>query len=341
MIDPRQGDFQNADTGLHSGAVDPTTASIQLRVHSIERVADPILAIELRGLDTAPLPPFSAGAHVPLHLPNGLVRSYSLTNSQDERERYVIAVGRDAKTRGGSRFIHDQLRVGDLIAAGVPRNNFPFEEKADQSVFIAGGIGVTPYLSMIRRAVQLQRPWELHYCARSKSSAAFLDELASLTTKHGRLITRFDDELRGEYIDLGRLIAGGAPNAHFYCCGPEPMLAAFRSAAAVLPSTQVHFEYFTQAEEAERTGGFTVRLARQNRSIYVSPGQTILEALHAAGIDAPSACREGVCGTCEVRVLEGTPIHRDSVLSPEEHAGNQTMMICCSGSQTPFLTIDM
>jgi len=321
--------------------VDASENTIALKVCSIRRIAEAVIAIELRGAGSTLLPPFSAGAHIPLHLANGLIRSYSLTNSEDERERYVIAVGRDIKSRGGSQFIHEQVQVGDVLAAGMPRNNFPYDENAAYSVFIAGGIGVTPLVSMIRRAVKLRRAWEIHYCARSRGCAAFLDEIGSLSGQKGGLRTHFDDESEGRFIDLERVIGSGPSAAHFYCCGPEPMLAAFRKAAASLTAEQVHFEYFKQVDDPERTGGFTVRLARRNRSVYVPPGRTILEALHAEGIDAPAACREGVCGTCEVRVLEGVPIHRDSVLTPAERERNQTMMICCSGSETPYLTIDL
>jgi ferredoxin-NADP reductase len=310
-----------------------------LMVASIQRVADTVIAIELRG--AVQLPPFTAGAHIPLYLSNGLIKSYSLTNSQDERERYVIAVGRDAKSRGGSLFIHDRLRVGDSVVVGSPRNNFPFVEEANCSVFIAGGIGITPYLSMIRRALQLGHPWELHYCARSRRNAAFLDDIDQMARVGGRLTTHFDDETRGRLIDLRQVISSASSTAHIYCCGPAPMLAAFKEVTADRAPDMIHFEYFTQSDEPAMMGGFMVRLARQNREIYISQGQTILDALIAEHIDVQWACREGVCGTCEARVLEGVPLHRDSVLTQAERDSNRTMMTCCSGSQTPYITLDI
>jgi ferredoxin-NADP reductase len=314
---------------------------IALKVAAIKRVTPAVVEVELRDALGSDLPPFSAGAHIAVHLPNDIVRSYSLTNDQRERDRYIIAVGRDSNSRGGSSFIHDVLEPSHQVKAEPPRNNFPFAEKAKHNVFFAGGIGITPYLSMIRRARELDCSWELYYSARSRSNGAFLNELEQLQQEGSRLVTHFDDEMNGQFIDLGKIVEQSDQDSDFYCCGPAPMLAAFKEATKGCPPERVHFELFSNLNEADTTGGFTVHLSRQNRSVFVAPGQTILTALLEAGIDAPASCREGVCGTCEVRVLEGKPFHRDSVLSEAERESNETMMICCSGSLTPDLTIDM
>src|SRR5262249_14471146 len=308
--------------------------SIEIRVHAVTRETDTIRSLELRRPAGEDLPAFTAGAHVDLHLSNRLTRSYSLINSQDERYRYMISVSKDPTSRGGSVFIHDVLQVGDRLQMEPPRNNFPLVEDVPHSIFIAGGIGITPFLSMIARANQLGRSWELHYGARSRASAAFLDRLMELAGTKNRLCCHFDDESGGKFIDLVALVAASGPAAHLYCCGPAAMLAAFEDACRALAPERVHVEYFTARAAPSVSGGFTVLLKRQNRSVTVPPGSTILDAVLAAGLNVPFSCREGVCGTCETRVLDGIPDHRDAVLSPAERLANRTMMICCSGSLT-------
>ena len=182
------------------------------------------------------LPPFTAGAHVDVHLPNGLLRSYSLLNSQDERHRYVIGVNKDAQSRGGSRYMHETLRAGDTLTIGLPRNNFPLDETAPLSVFIAGGIGITPLRSMIRRMQSLGKPWRLHYAARTRQSAAFVDALQALRDESGAEVHfSFDREPGGRMLDIPGIVAALPPGAHVYCCGPLPMLDAFEAPTKALP----------------------------------------------------------------------------------------------------------
>lgn len=314
--------------------------ALQLRVHSITYEATDIVSFDLRSPSRAELPSFTAGAHVDLQLPGGLIRSYSLVNPQHERYRYRIAVNRDAASRGGSRYMHDALKVGAIIAVTPPRNNFALFEAAADSVFIAGGIGITPMLCMIERLNELGRRWTLYYCARTRQHAAFLDRLAELQSS-GTLHLNFDHGQPANMLDVAAVVAGAPADAHLYCCGPIPMLEAFERACANAPSERVHVEYFAAKEAPSAEGGFVVELARSNKTIPIPRGMTILETLLAAGIDAPYSCMEGVCATCETKVLAGIPDHKDLILTKEERAANQTMMICCSGSKSDKLLLDL
>jgi vanillate O-demethylase ferredoxin subunit len=288
------------------------------------------------------LPPFTAGAHIDVHLFQGTIRSYSLTNDQSERHRYVIAVKREADGRGGSAFVHDKLKVGDTLTISAPRNNFAFDEAGHRSIFVAGGIGVTPIVSMIRRAVTLGRSWSIHYASRTRRDAAFLDEIETMARASGGEVNAvFDHEAGGAALDLPAIVASATGDTQLYCCGPLPMLEGFREAAKQRPPRSVHLEYFSPREEAATAGGFDVRLQKSGRTIAVAPGQSILSALLDAGINVAYACSEGTCGTCETRVIEGIPDHRDVYLTDDERAGNKQMMICCSGAKTPVLILDL
>jgi ferredoxin-NADP reductase len=317
-------------------------SNMQVRVKRISYEAENINSYELVALAGGDLVSFTAGCHIDLHLPNGMIRSYSLLNDQSERSRYVVAVNKDVASRGGSSFIHETMRVGDIINISHPRNNFALQEDATHSVLIAGGIGITPLLSMIRRLEALGRSWQLFYAIRTRVAAAFLDELNSLRSGiHSNLHVNFDRETPGCMLDLSKIVKDAPSSAHLYCCGPVPMLEAFEAATANRPANHVHVEYFKAKEKPAAEGGFDVKIARSNRSVTVRAGQTILDALLDAGIAASYACKEGVCGTCETRVIEGIPDHRDLFLSKEEQAANKTMMICCSGSKSPTLVLDI
>jgi ferredoxin-NADP reductase len=315
---------------------------LQLRVHSISFEAQDIHSYDLRSPSgEGALPAFTAGAHVDIQLGNGLTRSYSLINPQGERHRYVVAVSRDAKSRGGSHFMHEGLRVGDVVEVQGPRNNFPLTEDAPHSVLVAGGIGITPVLAMVRRLSERGASWELHYSARSREAAAFLQPLSELQAHGaGTVHLNFDQE-SGRLLDIPAIVASAPAQAHFYCCGPEPMLAAFEGATAARPAGQVHVEHFSAGAAPMPAGGFRVVLARSGTEIAVLPGKTILLAMLEAGLDAPHSCMAGVCGTCEARVLSGTPDHRDFVLQDAERAANNVIMICCSGSKTDTLVLDL
>lgn len=312
---------------------------LQVLVKRIGYEAERINSYELIAGAGGELAPFTAGSHIDLHLPNGMIRSYSLVNDPRERHRYVIAVNKDSASRGGSSLVHDTVRAGDILTISTPRNNFALREDAEHSILIAGGIGITPLLSMIRRLEALGRRWDLHYAARTRNAAAFLDELRP--DVHPNMHVDFDDERSGRAFDLPAIVKHAPAHAHLYCCGPAPMLAAFEAAAADRPADHVHVEYFQAREAPVTEGGFDVRLARSNRTIAVETGKTILDALLEAGIAVNYACAEGVCGTCETRVLEGIPDHRDRFLSKEEQAANKSVMICCSGARSRTLVLDL
>jgi len=315
---------------------------LKVRVKRISYEAQNINSYELVAPSGGDLLPFAAGGHIDLHLPNGMVRSYSLVNDQRERHRYVIAVNKDAASLGGSSFVHAEIRVGDIITISHPRNNFALHEEAEHSVLIAGGIGITPLLSMVRRLEQLGRSWKLFYAARTRLAAAFLDELNTLRPDvHLNLHVDFDDERAGRVFDLAAIVRDAPPHTHLYCCGPAPMLEAFEAATADRPADHVHVEYFKAKETPAVEGGFEVKLARSGRTIQVEAGKTILNALIDAGIAVNYACTEGVCGTCETRVLEGVPDHRDQFLSKQEQAANKSIMICCSGAKSGTLVLDL
>ncbi|MFO6293586.1 PDR/VanB family oxidoreductase, partial [Pseudomonas aeruginosa] len=297
-------------------------------VHTLRFEAQGILGVELRPQGDQVFPPFSAGAHIDLHLPNGLVRSYSLLNSPEDCGRYVLGILRDRGSRGGSAFVHDSLRVGMQLQISRPRNLFPLEENAAHSVLVAGGIGVTPIYCMFNRLRALGRSVELLYCARSRQEAAFVEELAA---SDAAIQLHFDDE-KGGPMDLGAFLGARASTAHFYCCGPTPMIDAFETHCERLGHPHVHIERFAAAPQAPAApqGSYEVRLARSGTSIEVPSGKSLLDALLEAGVAVDCSCREGVCGSCETRVLEGEPEHRDGVLTKAEKIANQTTIVCAS-----------
>jgi tetrachlorobenzoquinone reductase len=311
--------------------------TLELRVQTINWEAPEILSYDLRLAGGGDLPPFTAGAHIDLTLPNGLIRSYSLVNPPSERHRYLIAVQKDRASRGGSKWIHEHFRTGDVVTMNGPRNNFELNESAERSIFIAGGIGITPILSMIARLTALGRNWQLIYCARKRSGTAFLKGLEA----EDRVRFNFDEEPGGKMLDVASVVRGASENNHLYCCGPRPMLEAFERATAEFPRDRVHVEYFTAKEPPAAEGGFKVVLSKTGREFEILAGKTILATLLDNGVAVPFSCKEGVCGACETRVLEGIPDHRDLVLTEAQHEKNDKMMICCSGSKTAKLILDI
>jgi vanillate O-demethylase ferredoxin subunit len=211
-------------------------------------------------------------------------------------------------------------------------------ENAACSVFIAGGIGVTPMLCMIDRLDTLGRDFELHYAVRARSEAL----LAQIDETDDRIHLHVDNEENGRLLDIAAIVSAAPADAELYCCGPAPMLATFEHACANRPPQRVHLERFSAPDNVAAIGGaYTVELAKSKRSITVQPGQTLLQALQDAGLKVKVSCEQGICGTCETRVIAGTPDHRDMILSDEEKASNGTMMVCCGGSLSPTLVLDL
>jgi tetrachlorobenzoquinone reductase len=314
---------------------------LNVRVQGIRYEAEDILAFELRPVEDTDLPPFTAGAHIEILMKDGLERSYSLVNSQHETHRYVVAVARDPQSRGGSKFMCDTLRPGDKLRITAPSNDFALEESAAETVLIAGGIGITPIWSMLQRLLQIDRSWKLFYTARTRKRAGFLAELLALQSQHpDRIHIVFDQEPNAAGLDIEAIVRAQAPGAHFYGCGPAGLLNAFEAAPASLNPATVHLERFSSGQAPAR-GGYEVTLAKSKRSFLIPVDKTILEVLLSEGIEVNRSCMEGVCGTCETPVLEGIPDHRDSVLSKREREANKMMMICCSGSKTSKLVLDL
>ena len=301
-----------------------------------------VLSIELVPCKGSALPSFSAGAHIDLMLPNGLTRSYSLINGEHERNRYVIGILDAAGGRGGSRWLHENVRIGTQLRIRPPRNHFALSEDGDSHILIAGGIGITPFLSMIARLNVLQRRWTLHYCVRSPARAAFTDSLISLSAAGFGNVMNYVSELHeSPRFNVDAVVSAAPVQAHLYCCGPPRMLEAFQFATASRNPAQVHREHFGSTGTPVNSRAFTIVLARSGERIAVPRGQTVLEALLKAGVQVSHSCLEGICGSCETRVLKGVPEHRDLVLSPQEQHANRTMMVCVSGCLSDELHLDL
>jgi phthalate 4,5-dioxygenase reductase subunit len=302
-------------------------------------IAEDTFLFELRDGAGAPLPAFTAGAHLGLHVPNGMLRKYSLCNDPAERDRYEIAVKREAAGHGGSCSLVDETRLGDAIEATAPHNSFDLVEGPGPFVFIAGGIGVTPILSMVRHLETTGRPdYHLYYLCRSEAGTAFGDVLRAPPFA-SRVTIHHDDGDPERALDLWPILEKPS-KAHVYCCGPRPLLEAVRDMTGHWPPARIHFESFVDAAAAQTPAdtAFQVRLARSGRAVEVAPGISILEAVRAAGVEVPSSCESGTCGTCKTRLLEGVPDHRDLVLTEDEKA--EFVMVCVSRSKSPVLVID-
>lgn len=306
-------------------------------VHGITYEARDVLVFDLRPAGGS-VAAFEPGSHIDIELPNGDARQYSLVNERGVRDRYVISVKLDPKSRGGSRFMHEQLRVGATVDVRAVRNNFPLASEPAPTLLIAGGIGVTPIVAMAEHLAAEGRPAEVAYAAKSRRDLAFLGRLNEAAS---RLTVHVDDEA-GTVLDVAAVVSAAAANTHLYCCGPAPMLDAFLASTARRPPHCVHFERFAADAAPVLTGGaFTVELARSGRVLTISENESILKALRTAGITVASSCEEGICGTCEIRVLAGTPDHRDGILSAAERQANRSMMICCSRSIGDRLVLDI
>jgi ferredoxin-NADP reductase len=322
----------------------PTAAHglIDARLSKIEDVARDTKLYTFERVDGGTLPGYKPGAHIDLHLPNGLLRQFSLTVPASDPDSYTVGVKRDENSRGGSRYIIEQMKVGDQIKISAPRNNFPLVENAPHVVLFAGGIGITPIWCMAQELAARGRSWKIHYACRSQADMAFLSDLKKLDPKFVHL--HFDDEAGGKVMDLAAAVGEAPADAHFYCCGPNPMLKAFEAAAASRPKANVHVEYFTPKEDAaaaDGLGGFWVELAKSGEEYFIPPGKKVLEVLFDAGVDVDYSCELGICGACETKVISGIPVHHDSVLSEEEQASNEKVMICCCGCKTERLVLDM
>jgi ferredoxin-NADP reductase len=305
-----------------------------VRVNERLSVADDVVAVELRHPEGRELPPWSPGAHVDVVLSPALTRQYSLCGDPGDRSAWRIAVRREPAGRGGSEHVHDRLTAGDLIQVSEPRNHFELLP-APRYLFIAGGIGITPILPMLAAA---GAPWELHYAGRTAASMPFVSQLIA---DHGSRVTLYPEDERGR-IDLDPLIGGLDPETLIYCCGPSGMLEAVEKCCARWPGRQLRVERFTPADRDTGTGTeFEVELARTGRTLLVPADRSLLDVVEDAGVSVLSSCREGTCGTCETTVLSGAVDHRDSLLTADERAANDTIFLCVSRAADRRLVLDL
>ncbi|MFF4361457.1 PDR/VanB family oxidoreductase [Streptomyces sp. NPDC001604] len=317
------------------------TVDATLTVETRTRAADDVVSLTLRHPDGGTLPAWTPGAHIDLLL-NGddggdLIRQYSLCGHPADREAWQIAVLREPAGRGGSAYVHDHLHEGAKVRVRGPRNNFPLRPAA-RHLFIAGGVGITPVLPMVEAAEAAGADWRLLYGGRTRTSMAFLDRL----TPYGdRVLVRPQDEYG--LLDLAAFLGMPQEGTLVHACGPEPLLRAVHEQCATWPPGTLGLERFTPVPTAE-TGpadAFELELARSGLTLTVAPDRSVLETVEEAGVAVDFSCREGTCGTCETAVLDGTPDHRDSLLSEDERAAGDTMLICVSRSCGPRLVLDL
>lgn len=293
------------------------------------------------------LPTWVAGAHIDVHLPNGQLRQYSLTGNPARRESYLICVKKEAASRGGSRFIHDKLRVGDTLTISAPRNAFKLQEAPQESVLIAGGIGITPILAMAEALEAEGKSFDLYYYTKTREQVAFASRFAGQFT-HGHCAVMCSAEGHSPRKGLPATVL--EPQAHktLYLCGPAPFMAYVKASAigAGWQPQAIVMENFKPAEKpAEAASGdkaFTVKLASSGAEIPVAADETIVEALRARDIYPPTSCEMGMCGACLTRVIAGKVEHRDTVQSESEKAGDaQYIALCCSRAKSGVLEIEL
>ena len=315
---------------------------MELLVRAIRLQAQDVLSFELVDPSGSLLPPVQAGAHIDVHLPGGLVRSYSLAGDPMDRSRWVLGVLREAHGQGGSRSMHERVRVAGRLRVSHPKNEFPLHPQAKRSILLAGGIGITPIKAMAHALWHADQPFELHYCARSQSSAAFLKPLTDFLGPD-YLHLHFDGGDPAKGLDIAALLARPEPDTHLYYCGPAGFMAACEAASAHWPTGTVHREYF-KAPAADpavtaNDGAFTVHLLRSGQTVVVEPDQSIVRAIELTGARVPTSCMSGLCGTCKVNYVDGEVDHRDYILTDDEKS--YCLTACVSRAKGASISIDL
>lgn len=306
---------------------------LKLTVAKVVDETPDIKRFELVSSDGKPLPEFTAGAHVDVIVGDGQRRSYSLSNAPTERHRYVLGVLREPAGRGGSAWMHDNVKAGATIVVLPPLNNFKLAADAKEHIFIAGGIGITPILAMGWHLKSLGAKATLHYCTRSPEKTSFKDDVKEA---FANVVHHHDGGDPAKGIKLAEVLKNRPEGAHLYICGPAGLLAAARKAAAHWPDETVHFEHFAATpskKPATANEPFEILLSRRRLTLTVPADKTILEVVRAAGVEADSSCESGICSTCETRLISGRADHRDEILSDAERTANKKILICCSRAQ--------
>lgn len=310
---------------------------LEVVLHRREVVADGVVQLTFTRVDGAVFPVWEPGAHLDLVLGPDLVRQYSLCGDPDDRTALTVAVLNVPNSRGGSRRIHEELTEGDRLRLRGPRNTFRFRS-ATRYVFVAGGIGITPLMPMVAAAAATGAQWHLIYGGRSRSSMAFHEKL---TAAHGDRVSVVAEDENG-VLDLDTLLAQPDTRTRVYCCGPEPLLRAVEERSASWPAETLHVERFAAAPtDTGLQSAFEVELAGTGTTLHVPGDRSVLEVLEEAGVPVLSSCRQGTCGTCETAVLDGLVLHRDALLTEEERASGEVMMVCVSRARTPRLVLDL
>jgi ferredoxin-NADP reductase len=312
--------------------------ALELEVQRINHEADRVVSVVLARKDGSDLPEFDCGAHIDVILTPDLVRQYSLCGDPGAREEWTIAVLREESGRGGSEYVHSALKPGTVVGVASLRNNFPLVE-AERYLFIAGGIGITPLLPMVRRLEARGKDWTMLYGGRRRASMAFLGELRHFGS---RVVVAPEDECG--LLDLESAIGPSPADTAVYCCGPEPLIGAVERLCAGLGRPAPHVERFAARREPATSGdqdncAFELVLSESGRQVTIPADKTIIEVLEEEGVFVPTSCTEGFCGTCETEVVTGIPDHRDDYLTQEQRAANNRMMICVGRSKSPVLVI--
>lgn len=319
-------------------------ATLSVRVAKKATEALGIQSFELVDTQGAALPAFTAGSHIDVFLPGGLIRQYSLCNHPIETHRYVIGVLRDPASRGGSEAMHGAVFEGDVLHISAPKNHFALAPDAKRSLLLAGGIGITPILCMAEQLAEQGAPFEMHYCTRERERTAFFERLSAASWAANAHF-HFDAGAPAQKLDIPALLAQPDAGTHLYVCGPKGFINAVldQAKASGWSAEQLHCEFFAgeEVKALESDGAFQIKLASSGKLISVPANTTVVKALGAAGVDVMVSCEQGVCGTCLTRVLQGEIDHRDQYLTPEEQAANDQFLPCCSRSKSPVLVIDL
>lgn len=304
-----------------------------------------ILGIELRDPQGNELPVFEAGAHLSFFLPGDMIRQYSLAGDPRDRFAYTFGVQRELDGRGGSAWMHDNASVGAKLETSMPMNNFPLDLGADRYLLIAGGVGITPLLSMTQSLAHMGKDFQLYYCTREREHAAFRSRLDALSSK-GTIDIICDGGDPSQGLQVKDLLAEREDGTELYCCGPSGLMSAVNDAASHWPAKTVHFEWFVPSDDPnvdleEGSDEFLVVIASTGQEFRIGANETILQVLNTNGFEIDSVCQEGVCGTCIVDVLEGEIAHRDHILDDEDKAENSMMTTCCSRAISEKLVLDL